>query len=389
MLRRAIVLSFLASFAAGAAYAQVSSEPLAPPPGDNGDYDAPPAGDGQGYGPPPQGGYGAQGQGAQDYGTPAAPADADPADNPYADPSAGGTYDPNAARQSPRQYAPPAGAQGYGAPAPSGSTTYSTPYSAQPYRSTPPGAAPYGSAAAPQGGPTPLVGPNAAGSPGPARSMPPQAAPAGPDAMVGSSCGQLAAELDRFRGPPDNPMKPRDEACAAARAGGEPGRPNQAFRQCSDAFFQQYERKRDEYRACMDQEAGSGRQRLEQRETTVEAARSGYAGTAPQPTGRFARSGAPGWLGIQVQPVSPQDAYRLGAEGVDGALVIGSVMGSPAQKAGVQRGDIIVGFDGEAISQPKDLQYHAERLSAGQTVKLEIIRAGQRQVIPVQVTQRP
>lgn len=327
MVRRAIVIAALALFAAGAAYAQpVSSEPAAPPPGGDGGYDAP-----------------------ADEAT-------DPEENPYADPAAGGAYDP-----STRSTTAPSPL-----PGPRGAPSYSPP-------------------------PVRHAAPPAHGQSTPQRSYAPGPAPGGADdqAGVGSSCDDVAVELQRFRGPPDNPMRPRDEACASARASAEPGRPNPAFRQCSDDFFRQYERKREEYRQCMEQDAGKGGQRLEERSLTEDAARNGYGGTAPQMAGRYARPGAPGWLGVQIAPVSPQSAYRLGAEGTQGAYVLNAVMGSPAQQAGLRRGDIIIAFDGEAISQPRDLQYQAERLQAGQTVRLEILRGGQRETLDVQITLRP
>lgn len=364
MSRRALVLTVLASLAAAPAFAQVTSETLDSPPGQPGGYDAyqPYGNDAQG-GPPPA-------------------ADEQYEGNPYADPAAGGTYDPATGTTRPppptSSSAPvpltgPGGAQPYG-------------YGAPDRPPVPPGAQPYGQQNHGQqgygqdrGAPPPAYGQQPGyGAPG-----------AGAQTSVGSSCDRIAAELQRFRGPAGNPMQARDEACISARGSGEPGRPNAAFRQCSDEFFRQYEAKRNEYQACMAQDDTSGQQRLEQRETTVEAARSGYGGTAPQPTGKFARAGAPGWLGVQVQPVTPQAAYRLGAEGTEGVLVTHAVMGSPAQKAGMQRGDIIVALDGEPIARPRDLQYHAERLSAGQTVRMEVLRGGQRQMLTLEITQRP
>jgi hypothetical protein len=366
VVRRTIVFTALALFAAGAAHAQgVVQQQLEPPPGDDGSYDAPqdqpPAG-------PPYGGQqdygGQQGYGGQEgYGAPAE--ETDPADNPYADPSTGGAYDPT---RSPGAPAPRSSNAPTPLPGPGGVPTYNAP----PQRGAPPPS--YGQAAPPAYG----------------RSAPPPAygAPGVYDqqAGVGSSCDDIAAELRRFRGPAGNPMQARDEACISAR---NDGGSSAAFRQCSDRFFQQYEEKQDEYRRCMEQDASKGGQRLEQRALTEDAARNGYGGTAPQMAGPYARPGAPGWLGVQIAPVSPQTAYRTGAEGVGGAYVTNAVLGSPAQQAGLRRGDIIVAFDGEAINQPKDLQYQAERLTAGQQVRLEIVRAGRRETLDVQITPRP
>lgn len=363
VVRRAIAVTAMILLAAGGAHAQVTSESLQPPPGDAGAYDAPPD---QSYGDES---YGGQSQG--NYGAPVEE-EADPGDNPYADPAAAGVYDPTTrSTTGPTPLPGPGGVPSYNPqPAP---------------RSAPPA---YGRSAPPSSAAPPAY--NQAAPRSYAPGAPPGGAQGpGDQAGVRSSCDDVAAELERFRGPPDNPMRPRDEACASARASAEPGRPNPAFRQCSDDFFRQYEQKREDYRRCMEQDAGKGEQRLEQRALTEDAARNGYGGTAPQMAGRYARSGSPGWLGVQVAPVSPQSAYRLGAEGTEGAYVLNAVIGSPAQQAGLRRGDIIVAFDGQAIAQPKDLQYQAERLQAGQAVRLEILRAGKRETLDVQITQRP
>ncbi|MGE0667702.1 MAG: PDZ domain-containing protein [Sphingomonadales bacterium] len=356
VVRRTIVFTALALFAAGAAQAQpVTSERLDPPPGEDGGYDrAPPA---------------PQTYGAPTYGTPQgypAPADeVEPGNDPYADPAAGGTYDPTTgSTRGPTPLTGPRGTPSY-APAPSQG------------RGAPPpaydeGAPPaYGRTAPPDHG-RPAPGPYGAAPVSP-----------GEQAGVSSACDDIAEELRRFRGSAANPMQARDEACVASRNA------SSAFRQCSDLFFQQYEEKRDEYRRCMERQADAGEQRLDDRRTTADAARDGYGGTAPQMAGPYARSGSPGWLGVQIAPVTPQAAYRTGAEGVQGAYVLNAVMNSPAQRAGLRRGDIIVGFDGEAIDSPKDLQYQAERLSAGQQVRLDILRAGRRETLEVEITPRP
>lgn len=348
MVRRTIVFTALALFAAGAAHAQpAGSQPLDPLPGNDGAYVV------QQQGAPAY-------QGAQQgYGARQSPGEElDPDDNPYADPAAAGTYDPSTRSITrPTPLTGPGGAPSYGAPPPADPPRS---YGQQPTYGNPP--PPPGSAAPPVYGPDGQAG-------------------------VGTACGDIEAQLQRFRGPPSNPMLPRDEACASFR--GAPGQPNTAFRQCSDRFFQQYEEMRAEYTRCLEQQASSGNQRLEDRNITADAARSGYGGTAPQLAGPYARSGAPGWLGVQVAPVSPQAAYRTGSGSIQGAYVLNAVMNSPAQRAGLRRGDIIIAFDGETIDDPKDLQYHAERLSAGQQVRLDILRAGQRQTLDVQITGRP
>jgi hypothetical protein len=336
-IRRGTMLALLLALPAFGALAQVTSEPLEPPPGDYGErYDPPP--DDDAYRPPPGPVRPYRDPDSQPYRADEGDPYADPsrggAYDPYADPTRGGAYDPDAAR-------PPA----YGAP------------SQDPYAS-PPGEGPAGGTGA---GP---IG------------------PPGGEQTGALGCNALLAELQRYYGPAENPMQPRDQACAASRGDAT------AFRDCSDRFYREFEDKRAEYRRCLDQEVARGSDRIEQRESSVEAARSGYGGMAPQAAGPFARPGAPGWLGVQIRPVTPQAAYRLGVEGTEGAYVANAVQGSPAWKAGLRRGDIIVGFDGEPIVAPQNLQYHAERLVAGQTVDLEVIRGGRRERLTVEIEAR-
>jgi hypothetical protein len=259
-------------------------------------------------------------------------------DDPYADPEKGGTYNPDKT---------PTGRSYYGS---------GTLYGPETQRAPAPAPAPSGAAAQSEG--------------------------------VGGSCGRLLDELQRYYGPPGDLMRPRDEACAHTRNPGQQGR-SAAFRQCSDQFFAEYEAKHEEYRACLNQERTAGEQRLSQRETSMAATQSGYSGTSPQATGPYARAGRPGWIGVQVGPVSPQAAYRTGAESMQGAYVQNVVPGSPAQKGGLRDGDVIVAFEGESVGDPSDLQYHAERLTAGQQVGVQVVRSGRRLDLTLEIEPRP
>ena len=52
-----------------------------------------------------------------------------------------------------------------------------------------------------------------------------------------------------------------------------------------------------------------------------------------------------GWLGVALQPLSPDLAQSLGLDGTNGAVVGSTITGSPAAQAGLQQGDVIVAFD--------------------------------------------
>jgi S1-C subfamily serine protease len=62
-------------------------------------------------------------------------------------------------------------------------------------------------------------------------------------------------------------------------------------------------------------------------------------------------------LGVQVQPLTPDVAQQLGLpEGSHGVTVAGVESGSPAERAGVQQGDVIVAVDGQAINNVAELR---------------------------------
>jgi serine protease Do len=62
-----------------------------------------------------------------------------------------------------------------------------------------------------------------------------------------------------------------------------------------------------------------------------------------------------GWLGVAIQPVTPEVADSLGLNKQEGALVATVTEGSPAAKAGVRQGDVVLSFDGTPVTTPRDL----------------------------------
>ena len=92
-----------------------------------------------------------------------------------------------------------------------------------------------------------------------------------------------------------------------------------------------------------------------------------------------------GWLGVIIQDITPPIQERLGLDTTKGALVSGVTSGGPADKAGIQRGDVIVSFDGEEIEEMGDLPYIVAMTEVGKTVPVEIIRKGEKKTIRVTV----
>lgn len=90
-----------------------------------------------------------------------------------------------------------------------------------------------------------------------------------------------------------------------------------------------------------------------------------------------------GWLGVTIQPLTEEIAETLGLDIKNGAMVTTVEPDSPADEAGLQESDIIVTWDGKSIKDSADLSRSVKRTTIGKAVKVEIIRAGDRQTIDV------
>ena len=85
-----------------------------------------------------------------------------------------------------------------------------------------------------------------------------------------------------------------------------------------------------------------------------------------------------GRLGITMQPVSRELADSFGLEKPQGALVTGVDKGSPAEKAGLRAGDVIVALDGTPIAEANDLPRQVGERAPGTRLTLSLLRDGQR-----------
>jgi serine protease Do len=80
------------------------------------------------------------------------------------------------------------------------------------------------------------------------------------------------------------------------------------------------------------------------------------------------------WLGIIMQPVTKELAEYFGLEKAEGALISAVQENSPAEKAGLQRGDIVLEFNGKPIKEPSDLQKAVNETKIGEDVVLLVHR---------------
>jgi serine protease Do len=83
-----------------------------------------------------------------------------------------------------------------------------------------------------------------------------------------------------------------------------------------------------------------------------------------------------GRLGVSLEDVASEDAAKQGLAGERGARVKDVHAGSPAEKAGIEQGDVIVRFDGESVRSVRQLARLVRETPPGRKVEVEVSRAG-------------
>jgi serine protease Do len=92
-----------------------------------------------------------------------------------------------------------------------------------------------------------------------------------------------------------------------------------------------------------------------------------------------------GWLGVEIRTVTPDLAEELDLEEAAGALISRVYPGSPADKGGLERRDVIVEFDGTSISSLEELPQAVADTAVGKKVVVRVVRDGKREKIRVEV----
>jgi serine protease Do len=83
-----------------------------------------------------------------------------------------------------------------------------------------------------------------------------------------------------------------------------------------------------------------------------------------------------GWLGVRIQPVTPDIADSLNIKPARGALIAGLDDKGPAKPAGIEAGDVIITFDGRDIKEMRDLPKIVADTPVGKSVEVKVIRNG-------------
>jgi serine protease Do len=107
--------------------------------------------------------------------------------------------------------------------------------------------------------------------------------------------------------------------------------------------------------------------------------------TELQSKGRVTR----GWLGVSIQPLTPELAKSFGAKDNKGVLLSEVMPESPAAKAGLQSGDILLEFQGKKMEAPADLQRAVGLTSPGNSAKVKVWRDQSEKTMEVKVGEAP
>lgn len=95
-----------------------------------------------------------------------------------------------------------------------------------------------------------------------------------------------------------------------------------------------------------------------------------------------------GWLGVQIKPVSEEVASVLGLDAGQGTQVEGVIADTPAEKAGLMVGDIVLSFDGTRIEDARDLTRAVATTAPDTASRIEILRKGERMTLDVTLANR-
>ena len=96
-----------------------------------------------------------------------------------------------------------------------------------------------------------------------------------------------------------------------------------------------------------------------------------------------------GYLGVNIQSVTPELAKALGVEDRKGALVADVTPGSPAEKGGIKRGDIIVAYEGKEVTNHHSLPAMVAATPVDEKVTVTVMRDGKERQLSVKVGKLP
>lgn len=96
-----------------------------------------------------------------------------------------------------------------------------------------------------------------------------------------------------------------------------------------------------------------------------------------------------GFIGVQIQGITPELAESMGLRSTKGALVAEAQANTPAAKAGLRSGDVIISVDGASVANPRELSRRIAGLGPKRQVQIGYVRDGREQTVAVQLDALP
>ena len=96
-----------------------------------------------------------------------------------------------------------------------------------------------------------------------------------------------------------------------------------------------------------------------------------------------------GWLGVSIQDLSPELAQQFGMTEAKGVLVSEVLDGSPAKRAGLDRGDVILEYDRKPVESPSQLRNAVARTAVGKKVTIKYVRDKQMKSVDIAIDEQP
>jgi serine protease Do len=96
-----------------------------------------------------------------------------------------------------------------------------------------------------------------------------------------------------------------------------------------------------------------------------------------------------GWLGVSIQEVTSDLAEEFGVKDLKGALVSGVMKGSPAEKAGIKQGDVILQYNGKVVEDTGHLRNMVSQTPVGTTIKIKVFRQKKEIELDVVIAELP
>ena len=96
-----------------------------------------------------------------------------------------------------------------------------------------------------------------------------------------------------------------------------------------------------------------------------------------------------GWVGVEIQDLTPELAESFGYRNTVGALIAGVLRGSPADRAGIRPGDVLVALDGETVRDPRAMLDMVAALPPGKRSVFTVRRGTEELELNLEVGRRP